>query len=280
MRGIEIHMPLDLYVYKNQATIKKLYKDGNAISLANLVEECESIIFKYSLENIGCTIAEKGIRYIDLSSIIKTLKLRRDLTFQFEILIHHIASANNVKYSLESGLVTEIIELFPLVFGEEQNIDDCVDEAEISGEEPQRVDVDKVNLLVEQISEKLKGHIAFKDDFKHNLLKFTFLNKMNERKILSILLCGDSGIGKTEFAKIASSVIYPDEPLIKINFGNYSTEGVLNSLIGSPLGYYGSEEGGELINKIGTSKSKIILIDEFEKATPSVFNFFYRTIRR
>ena len=75
-----------------------------------------------------------------------------------------------------------------------------------------------------------------------------------------------------------SQVIFPGEPLIKINFGNYSTEGVLNSLIGSPLGYIGSEEGGELINKIDTSKSKVILIDEFEKATPSVYNFFYELL--
>ena len=52
----------------------------------------------------------------------------------------------------------------------------------------------------------------------------------------------------------------------------------MNSLIGSPLGYIGSEEGGELINKIKNSKSKVILIDEFEKATPNVFNFFYELL--
>lgn len=101
---------------------------------------------------------------------------------------------------------------------------------------------------------------------------------MNERKIFSIMLCGDSGIGKTEFAKITSKILFPNEPLIKLNFGNYSTEGVLNSLIGSPLGYIGSEEGGELINKINTSGAKLILIDEFEKATPSVYNFFYELL--
>ena len=72
--------------------------------------------------------------------------------------------------------------------------------------------------------------------------------------------------------------ITPFKNILKINFGNYSTEGVLNSLIGSPLGYIGSEEGGELINKIDTSKSKVILIDEFEKATPSVYNFFYELL--
>lgn len=101
---------------------------------------------------------------------------------------------------------------------------------------------------------------------------------MRERKIFSIIICGESGIGKTEFAKILSSELYPNSPLIKINFGNYSTEGVLNSLIGSPLGYVGSEEGGELIKKIESSKAKVILIDEFEKATPSVYNFFYELL--
>lgn len=73
--------------------------------------------------------------------------------------------------------------------------------------------------------------------------------------------------------------MYPNQAFIKINFGNYSNEGVLNSLIGSPLGYIGSEEGGELINKMKLSKSKVILIDEFEKATPSVFHFFMNCLK-
>lgn len=49
-------------------------------------------------------------------------------------------------------------------------------------------------------------------------------------------------------------------------------------MIGAPLGYIGSEEGGELINKIRESKSKVILIDEFEKASSSVFHFFYELL--
>lgn len=61
--------------------------------------------------------------------------------------------------------------------------------------------------------------------------------------------------------------------MIKINFGNYSDENALSSLIGSPRGYIGSNKG-ELSEKILKSKSKIILIDEFEKASKPVFNFF------
>lgn len=124
----------------------------------------------------------------------------------------------------------------------------------------------------------LIGHDKFKDDFIKKYQNFILLESISVRKIFSIFLIGESGIGKTEFAKILSKSLYPEEELIKINFGNYSTEGVLNSLIGSPLGYIGSDEGGELIKKIKSSKSKIILIDEFEKATPSVFNFFYELL--
>ncbi|ECH7282910.1 ATP-dependent Clp protease ATP-binding subunit, partial [Listeria monocytogenes] len=64
-----------------------------------------------------------------------------------------------------------------------------------------------------------------------------------------------------------------NKQVAKINFGNYSSQGALNSLIGSPRGYIGSENG-ELFDKIENSNVGVILIDEFEKATPEVFNYF------
>ena len=88
-----------------------------------------------------------------------------------------------------------------------------------------------------------------------------------------MLLLGPSGVGKTEAARILSDLLAPGQPLPKINFGNYSSKDSLNSLIGSPRGYIGSEEG-ELTLKIEASESGIILIDEFEKANPAVWNFF------
>lgn len=101
---------------------------------------------------------------------------------------------------------------------------------------------------------------------------------MKRKKIFSILLCGKSGIGKTEVGRILQKAMYPEEPPIKINFGNYSGKGSLWSLIGSPKGYMGSETGGELTNKITNSKSKIIIIDELDKADATIFNFFYEML--
>ena len=88
-----------------------------------------------------------------------------------------------------------------------------------------------------------------------------------------MFLLGPSGVGKTETTRILSGLLAPGQPLPKINFGNYSSKDSLNSLIGSPRGYIGSEEG-ELTLKIEASESGVILIDEFEKANPTVWNFF------
>lgn len=275
-RTIEIHPPMDLYVYKKLDTVKKLYFNSEVISLSDLVEKYEGLALKYNLSSIIEIISKKTIKYIDLTSIIKMIETRNDLIFQIEILIHRISEQCDIKYCILNDFSNDTITNFPLTFVEEKYIDSSpIEDIE---EKSAPLNMEKIHQIIEKITYQLKGHSVFKDDFKQNLLKFIFLNKIKERKILSIFLCGASGIGKTEFAKIASSVIYEGEPLTKINFGNYSSEGVLNSLIGSPLGYIGSEEGGELINKISESESKIILIDEFERATPSVYNFFYELL--
>ena len=274
----ETSTPLELYLYKNIMTAKKIYEAGDMISLASIIENQDGIILRYNIDNIANKINNDKIKYIDISSVIKTIKIRNDFIFPIEGLLYHISLIKKIKYCMESELLPLITENFPFVFTKEIYMDELVDDIEYGEEKRNVLDVKNIEVLANEINKELKGHSIFKNDFKHNLMKYSFLNSIGERKILSILLCGESGIGKTEFAKIISKKMFPKENLIKINFGNYSNEGVLNSLIGSPLGYAGSEEGGELINKIKTSKSRIILIDEFEKATPAIYNFFYELL--
>ena len=64
-----------------------------------------------------------------------------------------------------------------------------------------------------------------------------------------------------------------EKKLAKINFGNYSSDNALNSLIGSPRGYIGSE-AGEIFIKVKDSDIGVILIDEFEKSNSTLFNYF------
>lgn len=181
---------------------------------------------------------------------------------------------NKLKYE-------SVLKELPLLF-EDEEINENFANPEVQNFNPDDKTKDSSDTefsnKIQEVASNLIGHDLFKEDFIQKYENFILLERIGVRKIFSVFLIGESGIGKTEFAKILSKSLYPDEELTKINFGNYSTEGVLNSLIGSPLGYVGSDEGGELIRKINSSKSKIILIDEFEKATPAVFNFFYELL--
>ena len=136
---------------------------------------------------------------------------------------------------------------------------------------------DKFNTIMSHFSDQLFGNQIFKDRFKEELIKYRFFNRIGCQPIFSVLICGASGIGKTEVARILHRELSPNEPVIKINFGNYSTQDALNSLIGSPRGYIGSSKG-ELTDKLQHSKSKVILIDEFEKAGKPVYNFFLQML--
>lgn len=265
---------LCVYTYSNITNAN--LKNKKIITLSELINDWNSLVINYNIDAIQKVISEQEIEFVDLSSSLIALHIRKDLILQFEILLYKIARATDVKFCTEISLIDDLNYISPFLFKDLIELEET--ELDEKDGRPENIEISEIETQIDSICQKLIGHEIFKNDFKNAFLKHKFLNQMGERNILSMILCGNSGIGKTEFAKIASKVLYPDEQLIKINFGNYSTEGVLNSLIGSPLGYVGSEEGGELINKIKNSKSKIILIDEFEKATPSVYNFFYELL--
>lgn len=279
-KNIAQFIPVSLYAYDDFDTLRKNVDSSQFISLANLLEESQGALFSYHIPSIDGYLAsiDSSAKYIDISSIVRAAKLRNDYIYQIEVLMYHVVIQFGVKLCIENSLAQDALKYFPFVFSKVEFLDETLTKEMVSADVINAPQVATLQASADRICASLKGHEVFKKDFKRNLLKFSFLNQIQERKLLSIILCGVSGIGKTQFAKIASEVLYPNEQLIKINFGNYSTEGVLNSLIGSPLGYVGSEEGGELINKIALSKSKVILIDEFERATPSVYNFFYELL--
>lgn len=131
--------------------------------------------------------------------------------------------------------------------------------------------------LIGALQNRLIGNEKFKRRLEEELRKYRVFNKLGYQPIFSLLICGSSGIGKTEVARILARILSPDEPFIKINFGNYSDHNALSSLIGSPRGYIGSSKG-ELSEKLSNSHSKVILIDEFEKCDKQVQNFFLQLL--
>ena len=141
------------------------------------------------------------------------------------------------------------------------------------------VDIDQKDFddVLNYLNQNLFGNDLFKRRLKEELTKYRLFNRIDQQPIFSVLICDASGIGKTEVARLLHQKLAADEPIIKINFGNYSAQDALNSLIGSPRGYIGSNKG-ELPDKLMRSRSKVILIDEFEKASRSVYNFFLQLL--
>lgn len=139
------------------------------------------------------------------------------------------------------------------------------------------LDEKEFNQLIRTMHEGLVGNEKFKKRLEEELRKYRVFNKLGYQPVFSVLICGCSGIGKTEVARILTKNLSPDQPFIKINFGNYSDHNALSSLIGSPRGYIGSSKG-ELSEKLMNSRSKVILIDEFEKCDKQVQNFFLQLL--
>lgn len=127
--------------------------------------------------------------------------------------------------------------------------------------------------ILSKYDNSIFGHDKFKSDFKDIVKTYRVFHSIGEHKILSIFILGESGVGKTHIAQALFESMGGKKRLAKINFGNYSSQDALNSLIGSPRGYIGSD-GGELFDRVQKTDIGIILIDEFEKATTPVFNYF------
>lgn len=100
-----------------------------------------------------------------------------------------------------------------------------------------------------------------------------------KRPMASFLFLGPTGVGKTELAKALAEYIFGDEEaIIRLDMSEYMESHSVSKLIGSPPGYVGFEEGGQLTEKIRRQPYSIILLDELEKAHPDVLNILLQVL--
>ncbi|RKW25545.1 AAA family ATPase [Candidatus Gracilibacteria bacterium] len=99
------------------------------------------------------------------------------------------------------------------------------------------------------------------------------------RPIGSFLFLGPTGVGKTELTKALASFLFDDEKaLIRIDMSEYMEKHAVARLIGSPPGYIGHEEGGQLTEAVRRKPYAVVLFDEVEKAHPEVFNLLLQVL--
>lgn len=100
-----------------------------------------------------------------------------------------------------------------------------------------------------------------------------------KRPIGSFIFLGPTGVGKTELARAVAETLFGDEDaIIRIDMSEYMEKHTTSRLVGSPPGYVGHDEGGQLTEKVRQKPYSVILLDEIEKAHPDVFNILLQVL--
>ncbi|MEC0374810.1 ATP-dependent protease ATP-binding subunit ClpC [Bacillus subtilis] len=100
-----------------------------------------------------------------------------------------------------------------------------------------------------------------------------------KRPIGSFIFLGPTGVGKTELARaLAESIFGDEESMIRIDMSEYMEKHSTSRLVGSPPGYVGYDEGGQLTEKVRRKPYSVVLLDEIEKAHPDVFNILLQVL--
>ncbi|WP_277632502.1 ATP-dependent Clp protease ATP-binding subunit [Avrilella dinanensis] len=134
-----------------------------------------------------------------------------------------------------------------------------------------------------ELPETIKGKVIGQDEAVSKIAKSIQRNRAGlkdpNRPIGSFIFLGQTGVGKTQLAKVIAKEIFDSEDaLIRIDMSEYMEKFAISRLIGAPPGYVGYEEGGQLTEKVRRKPYSVVLLDEVEKAHPDVFNMLLQVL--
>ncbi len=138
---------------------------------------------------------------------------------------------------------------------------------------------EKLLHLEDKLAERVKGQEEAIEAVA-DAIRRSRAGLQDERKpIGSFLFLGTTGVGKTELSKALSEVLFNDETaMVRIDMSEYQEKHTVSRLVGSPPGYVGYDEGGQLTEAIRRKPYSVVLFDEIEKAHPDVFNVLLQVL--
>ena len=138
-----------------------------------------------------------------------------------------------------------------------------------------KINIDEKNSLV-NLEDSLNGSVIGQDEAVKKISKAIRRNRVGikdpNRPIGSFIFLGSTGVGKTFLAKkLAKEIFGSEDSLIRVDMSEYQEKHTISRLIGSPPGYVGHEEGGQLTEQVKNKPYSVILFDEVEKANKEIF---------
>lgn len=177
-----------------------------------------------------------------------------------------------LKWEEESKLHREVVT--------EDNVADVV--SMMTGIPVNKIAQTESNKLA-KLPELLQGKVIGQDEAVGKVVKAIQRNRAGlkdpNKPIGSFIFLGQTGVGKTQLAKVLARELFDSEDaLIRIDMSEYMEKFAISRLIGAPPGYVGYEEGGQLTEKIRRKPYAVVLLDEIEKAHPDVFNMLLQVL--
>lgn len=243
--------------------IDALDESGSRIHITNIVVPKEVLNLEEQLEKVrdDKTAAVNGQKYEEAA------RLRDD-----EKRIESSLQTEQKKWEDTSKLNREIVT--------EDNVAEVV--SMMTGIPVNRV-AEAESKRLNDLPNLIKGKVIGQDEAVSKVVKAIQRNRVGlkdpNKPIGSFIFLGQTGVGKTQLAKVLAAELFDsEEALVRIDMSEYMEKFAVSRLIGAPPGYVGYEEGGQLTEKIRRKPYAVVLFDEIEKAHPDVFNMLLQIL--
>jgi ATP-dependent Clp protease ATP-binding subunit ClpB len=223
-------------------------------------------------------------------SKLKTTIEKEELLYQSAVRDGNYEKASKIKY----GNIIEFQKKLQLLEEQRKNhknrlIKEIVDENEIAFIVSKWTGIplnkltenesDKLSKLESILSERIIGQSKAIHEVASSIQIHRLGLSESNKPIGSFLFLGPTGVGKTEVARVLADVIFNDEKnIIRIDMSEHMEKHSVSRLIGAPPGYIGYEEGGQLTEALKHKPYSIVLLDEFEKGHPDVWNILLQIL--
>lgn len=161
--------PISLLLYR-QSLIEELLEKHQIVSIGSFFACTDSINYKFNGEVIEDILSEKDVHYIDITQMVHTFALRKDLILAFEIILRQIQNKkHDIQFLISEDMEEELKKYLPFTFKKNNEFFDSNGEEETCGCETELSLDSIVSEIIKNLTSQLKGHEDFKKDFSFNL---------------------------------------------------------------------------------------------------------------